>query len=79
MVASKNVLEDVSAASIALHTQNFASGTKKNVPMFTHGLSCTVHKLCKYKGFLWAKFSRIWIESKDIRKNTYQKKTRIFA
>ena len=74
MVANKNALEHVSAASLALHTQNFTSPAENNVPMFTHGLSWTLHKLSKHKGFLWANFSRTWIESKDIWENTYQKK-----
>ena len=74
MAASKNALEDFSAASLALYTQNVASATEKNVPKFTHGLSWTLHELCNYKGFLRVKFSRMWIESKDTRENTYQKK-----
>ena len=67
-----------SAASSALQTQNFASALEKNVvPKFTNRLSWRLHKICKYKGFLWAKFSRIWTESRDIygkvhiRKNLY--------
>ena len=57
----KNALEDVSAASLALHAQNFASATEKNVvPKFANILSWTLHKICKYNGFLKAKFSRIW-------------------
>ena len=44
----KNGLEDVSAASLALHAQNFASATEKNiVPKFTNRLSLTRHKMCK--------------------------------
>ena len=70
----KNVLQKV----IVLHAQYFVSAAKKNVvPQFTHRLSWTLHKIYKYKGFLWAKFSRIWTESKDIyrkiriRENSY--------
>ena len=56
-----------SAASLALHTENFVSATEKNVvPKFTNRLSWTLNKICKYKGFLKAKFSRILTESKDI-------------
>ena len=29
-------------------------------------ISWTLHKICKHKGFLWATFSRIWTEFKDI-------------
>ena len=48
----KNALEDVSAVSLALHAQNFASAREKNVlPKFTNRLSLTRHKICKYKGF----------------------------
>ena len=64
----KNALEDVSAASLALHApQHFARASEKNVVLkFTNRLSWTLHKICKYKGFLWVKFSHIWTESKDI-------------
>ena len=49
----KNALEDVSAASLALHAQIFASSAENNVvPKFTNRLSWTLHKLCRYKGFL---------------------------
>ena len=49
----KNALEDVSAASLALHTQNFASATEKyDAPKFTNRLRWTLHKVCKYKSFL---------------------------
>ena len=76
----KNALEDVSAASLALHAQNFASATKTNVVhKFTNRLSLTRHKICKYKGFLWAKFSRIWAESNDYTGKYVSEKTRIFA
>ena len=55
------------AASLAFHAQNFGSVMEKNVaPKFTNRLSWTLHKLCKYKAFLSAKFSRICTESKDI-------------
>ena len=48
----KNALEDVSAASLVLHAQNFASATEKNVvPKFTNRISSTRHKICKYKFF----------------------------
>ena len=41
----KNALENVSAASLALDAQNFASATEKNVvPKFTNRLSLTLHK-----------------------------------
>ena len=40
MAARKNALEDASAASLALHAENFASATEKNVvPKFTNRLS----------------------------------------
>ena len=46
-------LEDVSAASLALHAQNFASATEKNVVLkYTNRLSLILHKICKYKDFL---------------------------
>ena len=42
----KNALEDVSAASLTLHAQNFESATKKNaVPKFTNRLSLTLRKI----------------------------------
>ena len=67
VVARKNALEDVSAASLALHAQKFASATEKNVvTKFTSRLSRTLNKICKYKNFIWPKFSRMWTESKDI-------------
>ena len=45
--------------------------TEKNVaPKFTNNFSWTLHKICKYKCFLRAKFPRIWTESKD----TYTRK-----
>ena len=51
--SKKNALEDVSAASLALHTQKFASATEKNVvPKFTNRISLTRHKICRYKDFL---------------------------
>ena len=63
----KNGVEDVSNASLALHAQNFAIATEKNVvPKFTNRLSLSLHKIRKYKDFLLAKFSRIWTESKDV-------------
>ena len=44
MTARKNVLEDVSAASLALHTQNSACASEKVVvPKFTNRLSWTIH------------------------------------
>ena len=48
----KNALEDVSGASLVFHAQNSASATEKNVPTFTNIISVTLHKICKYKGFL---------------------------
>ena len=49
----KNALEDASAASLALQLQNFASAMETNVvPKFTIRVSLTLHKICKYKGFL---------------------------
>ena len=58
VAARKNALEDVSAASLALHAQNFVSATEKNVvPNFTNRLSWTLHKMCKYKRFLSQLFS----------------------
>ena len=48
----KNALEDVNAASLELHAQDFVSATEKNVvPKFPHRHSCTLHKICKCKGF----------------------------
>ena len=39
----KNEMEDVSAASLVLHVQNFASATEKNVvPEFTNRLIWTL-------------------------------------
>ena len=52
MATRKNIFEDVSAASLALHAQNFGSALEKNVvPKFTNRLNWTLHKICKYKGF----------------------------
>ena len=63
----KNAPQDVSAASLALHAQNFASALEKNgAPKFTIRISWTLHKICKYKDFLLATFSNIWTESKHI-------------
>ena len=65
--------EDVSVANFALHAQNFASATEKNiVPKFTNRLSRTLHKICKYKGSLRANFSGIWTKY-------VPEKTRTFA
>ena len=53
VAARKNALENVVAASLALHDQNFTSATEKNAaPKFTSRLSCTLHTVWKYKGFL---------------------------
>ena len=65
----KNALEDISAASLALHAQKFATAPeKKFVPNFTNRFSRTLQKIWiwKYKAFLWAKYCRIWTETKDI-------------
>ena len=74
----EKMLQDVSAASLVLYAQNFASELEKNVvPKFTNRLSLALHKICKYKGFLSPTISSIWIESKGIygkiriRENTY--------
>ena len=49
----KNALQDVSAASLAFHAQNFASALEKNVVQkFTNRLRWTLHMICKYKGFV---------------------------
>ena len=49
----KNALKDISAASLAFDAQNFVSAVEKNVVLkFTNRLSWTLHKICKYKGFL---------------------------
>ena len=46
-------LQNVSAASLALHAQNFPSALENNaVAKFTNRFSWTLHKICKYKGFL---------------------------
>ena len=67
MDARKTALEDVSAASLVRHQQNYASPMEKNVvPKFTHRLSLTMYKICKYKGFLRAECFRISTKSKDI-------------
>ena len=66
--------------SLAFHEQKFASAAEKNfVPKFTDRTSWTMYKICKYKVFLWAKFSRICTESKDITGKYVSEKTRIFA
>ena len=53
VAARKNALQDVSVASLVLHAQNFESALEKNVvPKFINRLSWTMHKICKYKGFL---------------------------
>ena len=73
----KNALEDISAASLALHAQKFATASEKNfVPNFTNRFSGTLQKIWiwKYKGVLYAKFCRIWTESKDIGKIRIRKK-----
>ena len=50
--------------------KNFASALEKNVvPKLTNRLSSTLHKICKYKSFLWVTFPHMWTESQDI----YQK------
>ena len=80
MAARKNALEDVSAASLALHAENFASATEKNVvPKFTNRLSWTLNKTCKYRGLLWAKSPRIWAESKTYTRKYVSEKTLILA
>ena len=38
---------------------------------FANRLCSTLHKLNKYKGFSYPKFSRIWTESKDIYREIY--------
>ena len=66
--------------SLAFHEQKFASAAEKNfVPKFTDRISWTMYKICKYKVFLWAKFSRICTESKDITGKYVSEKTPIFA
>ena len=73
----KNALEDISAASLALYKQKFATASEKNfVPNFTNRFSRTLQKIWiwKYKGVLCAKFCRIWTESKDIGKIRIRKK-----
>ena len=67
VAARKNALKD--AASFALHAQNFATATGKNVELNTNRLSWTLHKICKYKGFLrvnYIQFSRMWTEPKGM-------------
>ena len=50
VAARKNALENVSVASLALHTQNFASATEKyDASKFTNRLNWTLRKVCKYK------------------------------
>ena len=57
-----------------------ASATEKNiVPKFTNRLTWTLHKICKYQGFLWAKCFRIWRESKNIYRKYVPENTRVFA
>ena len=43
MAARENALQDVGAASLVLHAQNFASALKNVVPKFT---SWALHKVC---------------------------------
>ena len=44
----KKALKGVSAASLALHAQNFASASEKNAVLkFTNRLSWIRHKICK--------------------------------
>ena len=63
----KNALQDISAGGLALDAKNFASALEENVvPKLTNRFSWTLHKICEYEVFLWATFSRIWTESKDI-------------
>ena len=70
MAVRKNALEDVSASSLALHAQKLASTLKNNAARkFTNRLNWKMHRICKYKSFLWAKFSRIWIKG-HIQENT---------
>ena len=57
-----------------------ASATEKNiVPKSTNRLTWTLHKICKYQGFLWAKCFRIWRESKNIYRKYVPENTRVFA
>ena len=57
---------------LALHAQHFARVLEKNVVLkFANRFSWTLHKICRYEGFLWAKFSHIWTESKDIYERIY--------
>ena len=45
----KNALENFSAANLALHAQNFASATEKNVVRkFTNRLGWMLHKICRF-------------------------------
>ena len=60
LAAKKNVVEDVSAASLALHAQNFASTTEKNfMPEFTNRLSLTLHKIWFSLSQIFAYMDRI--------------------
>ena len=62
------------------HAQNFASATEKNVvPKFANRLSLTLNKICKYKDFLLAKFSRKWQNPKTYTGKYVSEKTSIFA
>ena len=68
----KNGVEDVSAASLALHAQNFASTTEKNfVPEFTNRLSLTLHKVWFSLSQIFAYMDRI---QERIWQNMYQRK-----
>ena len=52
VTTKKGALEDVSAASLEPHAQNFVYAREKNVlPKFLHRHSRILHKICKYKGF----------------------------
>ena len=78
-------MEDVSAASLALHEQNFVNAAEKNiVRKFASRLSFTLHKISKYKGFLRAKFpvygqNPRTYTGKHVPEKRVSEKTRIFA
>ena len=49
-----------------MHWKMSVQQEKNFLPKFTNRLSLTLYEIWKYKAFLWAKYCRIWTETKDI-------------
>ena len=73
-------LEDVSATSLVLHAQNFASAKEKNVaPKFTNRLGLTLHKYANIKVFSKPIFPVYGQNPRTYTRKYVSKKTSIFA